>query len=216
MLGGDISARGMFGHPPVTLYTSTEAHGCLEKCVEQMGIGTNSLRRIPVDHMFHIRTDLLVDRIREDLREGLKPMCVIGSAGTVNTGAVDPLDELAEIASQYGLWLHIDGAYGGMAAALESQKDLFKGLDRADSIALDFHKWLYQPYEAGCALFKGWDASRKTFHHQVGVPVNGPHGRPAGGSPGPELPALPELQGPEDLDDLQGIRDGTIAAGDRG
>jgi glutamate/tyrosine decarboxylase-like PLP-dependent enzyme len=132
-----------------------------------MGIGTNNLRRIPVDHMFHIRTDLLVDRIREDLREGLKPMCVIGSAGTVNTGAVDPLDELAEIASQYGLWLHIDGAYGGMAAALESQKGLFRGLDRADSIALDFHKWLYQPYEAGCALFKGWDTSRKTFHHQA-------------------------------------------------
>jgi aromatic-L-amino-acid/L-tryptophan decarboxylase len=167
VLGEDIAARGMFGLPPVTLYTSTEAHGCLEKCVEQMGMGTNNLRRIPVDHKFHIRTDLLADRIRDDLQAGLKPMCIIGSAGTVNTGAVDPLDELAEIASQYGLWLHIDGAYGGMAAALESQKDVFKGLGRADSIALDFHKWLYQPYEAGCALFKGWDASRKTFHHQA-------------------------------------------------
>jgi glutamate/tyrosine decarboxylase-like PLP-dependent enzyme len=166
-LGADGARRGLFGLPPVTLYASTETHGCIDKCVEQMGIGTDNLRRIPVDPACHIRLDLLEARIREDLAAGLKPLCVIGNAGTVNTGAVDPLDELADIAARYGIWLHVDGAYGGMAAALASQRARFRGLERADSVALDFHKWLYQPYEAGCALFKGWDAARRTFQHQA-------------------------------------------------
>jgi glutamate/tyrosine decarboxylase-like PLP-dependent enzyme len=164
-LGDGIARDGLFATPPATLYGSTEVHGCIDKCVEQLGLGTRHFRRIPVDAAHHIRLDLLEAQIQADRAAGLRPFCLIGNAGTVNTGAVDPLEALADVAARHGLWFHVDGAYGGMAAAVEACRPKFRGLERADSVALDFHKWLYQPFEAGCALLRGWEGLRRTYHH---------------------------------------------------
>ena len=164
-LGDAVAREGLFSGPPATLYGSTEVHGCIEKCVELLGLGTGHYRRIPVDATHRIRLAQLEAQIQADRAAGLRPFCVIGNAGTVNTGAVDPLDALADIAARHKLWFHVDGAYGGMAAAVEACRPKFRGLERADSVALDFHKWLYQPFEAGCALFRDWEGLRRTYHH---------------------------------------------------
>jgi aromatic-L-amino-acid decarboxylase len=165
LLGDTIATDGLFAGPPATLYGSTEVHGCIDKSVELLGLGRRHFRRIPVDAAHHIRLDLLEQQIAADHEAGLRPFCVIGNAGTVNTGAVDPLDALADVAARHRLWLHVDGAYGGMAAAVEACRPKFRGLERADSVAIDFHKWLYQPFEGGCALFRGWEGLKRTFHH---------------------------------------------------
>ena len=164
-LGDAVAREGLFSGPPATLYGSTEVHGCIEKCVELLGLGTRHYRRIPVDAAHRIRLDLLGAQIEADRAAGLRPFCVIGNAGTVNTGAIDPLDSLADLAARHHLWFHVDGAYGGMAAAVEACRPKFRGLESANSVALDFHKWLYQPFEAGCALFRDWEGLRRTYHH---------------------------------------------------
>ena len=164
-LGDALAQDGLFAGPPATLYGSTEVHGCIDKCVELLGLGTRHYRRIPVDASHRIRLDLLEAQVQADHAAGLRPFCLIGNAGTVNTGAIDPLDALADLAARYHLWFHVDGAYGGMAAAVEACRPKFRGLERADSVALDFHKWLYQPFEAGCALFRDWDGLRRTYYH---------------------------------------------------
>ena len=102
-------------------------------------------------------------QIQEDINNGLRPFCLIGNAGTVNTGAIDDLDVLANLAEKYGLWYHIDGAYGALAGILDSLKKEYKGMERADSIALDFHKWLYVPFEGGCTLVRSWDKLKRTY-----------------------------------------------------
>ena len=107
--------------------------------------------------------EVLKKQIEKDLTLGLRPFCIIGNAGTVNTGAIDDLEALANLAEQYGLWFHVDGAYGGLAAILEDLKPQYKGMERADSIAIDFHKWLYQRFEGGCTLVRSWDGLRRTY-----------------------------------------------------
>ena len=119
-----------------------------------MGVGTDHIRHIPVDEDFKIRLDLLEEAIENDIAEGLQPFCIVGNAGTVNTGSIDPLEALADICKKYDLWFHVDAAYGGPAAGTELVGEEFKGLELADSLALDPHKWLYVPIEAGCALVR--------------------------------------------------------------
>jgi len=158
-----IRKKGLFGQKPFVVYASDEVHSCVDKSVELMGIGTDHLRKIKTDDHFQIRVDLLEEQIKCDLKNGLQPFCLIGNAGTVNTGAIDDLNGLADLAEKYGLWYHIDGAYGALAGVLDSTKKAYKGMDRADSIALDFHKWLYVPFEAGCTLVRSWDKLKRTY-----------------------------------------------------
>lgn len=163
----DIKQKGLFGMQPFTVYTSDQVHSCIDKSVQVLGIGTNQLRKIPTDDQFRIDTKQLRTKIEKDLNSGYRPFCIVGTAGTVNTGAIDDLDELANIAQEYKMWLHVDGAYGGLVASLENFREAYKGLDRADSIALDFHKWLYQPFEAGCTLVKSWSQLKRTYFKQA-------------------------------------------------
>ncbi len=163
----DIKKNGLFGQKPFTVYCSNETHNCVDKSVTMLGIGTNQLRRVQTNTDFTIDINALETTILADIEAGFTPFCIIGNAGTVNTGAIDDLTALSEIAKKYGLWLHIDGAYGGLASSLDALKSQYKGLENADSIALDFHKWLYQPFEIGCILVRNWDILRETYFKQA-------------------------------------------------
>ena len=144
-----------------TLYASTEVHMSIPKAVALLGIGREQLRLIPCDDRFRIRTDLLRKSIAADLAAGKKPIAVIGTAGTVATGSIDPLREMAEIAKEAGAWFHVDGAYGALAAVARPAD--FDGMALADSISLDPHKWLYQPLDCGCLLYRDQSQARRTF-----------------------------------------------------
>ena len=159
----DIANDGLKYGPQLTYYASTETHSCVDKSIDSLGIGKKNLRKIPVNKDFRINTEELEKQIVKDKSNGLYPICVIGNAGTVNTGAIDPLDKLAEICKKYNLWFHVDAAYGGPAASTDIAKHLFNGLEYADSVALDPHKWLYVPIEAGCALVKDIKTLREMF-----------------------------------------------------
>ncbi|HAA11331.1 MAG TPA: pyridoxal-dependent decarboxylase [Cytophagales bacterium] len=163
----NIREKGLFGIPPFTVYASQEVHSCVDKSLQVLGIGTRQLRKIATDEHYRMDPDALRDQVEKDKHEGFTPFCIVGTAGTVNTGAIDPLDILADIAEQYGMWYHIDGAYGVLAAALEELKPYYKGLERANSLALDFHKWLYQPFEAGCLMVKDWETLNQAYFKQA-------------------------------------------------
>ena len=163
----DARKRGLFNQTPLITYASTQTHSSIEKSIEVLGLGTDNLRKIPTSDDFTINLDALKKQIECDRRAGLTPFCIVGNAGTVNTGAIDPLSELAKIAESGNLWFHVDGAYGGLASALPELRHLYDGLERADSIALDFHKWLYQPFEIGVTLVKSYPQLQATFDKRV-------------------------------------------------
>jgi aromatic-L-amino-acid decarboxylase len=143
------------------VYASDEVHMSIAKAVAILGIGRANLRSIPVDDDFRMRTDALETAIAEDEREGRQPIAVVASSGTINTGAIDPLSEIARIAQAHHLWLHIDGAYGALAALAVPER--LEGLSRADSISLDAHKWLYQPLDCSVLLYRDPEVARSTF-----------------------------------------------------
>ena len=147
----------------VVVYASDEIHMSIPKSVALLGIGRDNLRLIPTDSDFRMIPEELEARILNDKKSGKTPVAVIASAGTVNTGAIDPLRLIAEIARRHGVWFHIDGAYGALAAMAERKK--FDGIELADSISLDPHKWLYQPLDCGCLLYRSSEAAQKTFAH---------------------------------------------------
>jgi aromatic-L-amino-acid/L-tryptophan decarboxylase len=151
------------GARPGTIYASEQIHMSIPKAIALLGIGRENLRLIPCDDKFQIRVDLLRASMERDVRAGLTPIAIVGSAGTVSTGSIDPLLELAEIARESGAWFHVDGAYGALAAIAEPAK--FAGLNRADSLSLDPHKWLYQPLDCGCLLYRDAEAARRAFSH---------------------------------------------------
>ena len=144
-----------------TLYASAQAHMSIPKAVALLGIGRQQLRLVPCDADHRIRLDLLRRALDEDRRAGLTPLAIVGSAGTVSTGSIDPLRDLATVAREAGAWFHVDGAFGALAAI--ARPELFDGLALADSISLDPHKWLYQPLDCGCVLYRDRDIARKTF-----------------------------------------------------
>ena len=147
---------------PMCIYASRETHHSMEKAAALLGIGHENVRKIGIDN-YKIRTDELVKRISEDRDAGRLPFCVVANAGTVMTGAVDPLQTVAGIARQFGLWLHVDAAYGGFAVLSDSARKLFAGIELADSVALDPHKWLYLPVDCGCVLYRDAATARATF-----------------------------------------------------
>lgn len=156
----DVRTHGIYSsNGRLLVYASSEAHTWLQKVADLSGLGTAAIRWIPVDEAFRMNTSVLRTQIQEDLRAGDLPFLVVGTAGTVSTGSVDPLPELAAICREYGLWFHVDGAYGAMAALLLASKECevpvdLQGIGEADSVAVDPHKWLYAPLEAGCALVR--------------------------------------------------------------
>jgi aromatic-L-amino-acid/L-tryptophan decarboxylase len=151
-----ISAGGM-------VYASSEVHMSIPKSIALLGIGRDNLRLIPTDGTFHMIPEELEIRIRQDKAAGRIPIAIVASAGTVSTGAIDPFPQIASIARRHGAWFHIDGAYGALAAM--SYRGKFDGLELADSISLDPHKWLYQPLDCGCLLYRSPEAARQTFSH---------------------------------------------------
>ncbi len=151
------------GARPCIVYASEQVHMAIPKAIALLGIGRSNLRLIPVDGELRMRTDALQAAIADDRKAGHSPIAIVATAGTVNTGAIDPLPDIADIAKREALWLHVDGAYGGLAALAEPGK--FRGLDRADSLALDAHKWLYQPMECGCLLYRDRQIAREAFSH---------------------------------------------------
>ena len=143
------------------IYASEQVHMAVPKAVAMLGIGRENLRYVPCDDFYRMVPSALEQAISADETQGRKPMAVVASAGTVNTGAVDPLPEIATIARAHDLWMHIDGAYGALAAIAIPHK--FDGLAQADSLSLDPHKWLYQPLDCGCLLYRDVRVARKTF-----------------------------------------------------
>jgi glutamate/tyrosine decarboxylase-like PLP-dependent enzyme len=149
------------GAQPCLVYASEEVHMSIPKAVALIGIGRDHLRLIETDDAFRIKTDALKEAIASDRAGGLRPAAIVASAGTITTGAVDPLSRLAEIARENELWLHVDGAYGAPAAMVEPAR--FNGLEHADSISLDAHKWLYQPLDCSLLLYRDPAIARTTF-----------------------------------------------------
>jgi len=155
--------RGLRAGSPVAVYASTEMHMSIPKAVALLGIGRENLRLIPVDAAYRMIPDRLEDALKRDKKSGITPVAVIANAGTVNTGAIDPLPQISEIATRYGTWLHVDGAYGALGAI--ALPDKFQGLALADSLTLDPHKWLYQPIDCGCLLYRDAAAAHRAFAH---------------------------------------------------
>ena len=149
------------------IYASSETHFSIAKATALLGIGRENVRFVAVDECFKIRVDDLVAKITADLEAGYLPFCVVANAGTVNTGAVDPLAEIREIADRFQLWMHVDGSYGAFAVLAKSARKFFAGLERADSIALDPHKWLYLPVDVGCVIYRAPEIARAAFAHEA-------------------------------------------------
>jgi aromatic-L-amino-acid decarboxylase len=165
--GWELHAKGMGGDGAtrLTVYTSAETHTWVQKAAELFGLGADAIRWIEVDSAQRMRTDRLRERIAEDRRAGYRPFLVIGTGGSVSTGAVDPLPEIAELCRAEGLWFHVDGAYGAPAARLPGAPPELAALGEADSVAVDPHKWFYAPLEAGCALVREPEMLRAPFTH---------------------------------------------------
>lgn len=163
-VGFDIKKLGLQGdRPPFTVYASQETHNSVDKAIELLGLGDTALRKIPVKQDYSIDVDALKRTIIEDRAKGLRPICIVGNAGTVNTGAFDDLNALADICEDENLWFHIDGAFGAWATLTPSFQHLVNGMERADSLAFDLHKWMYMQYEVGCCLIRHPEEHKKTF-----------------------------------------------------
>jgi len=145
------------------VYASDQAHMSIDKAVALLGLGKRNLRVVATDEDLRMRPDALAAAIAADRQAGKRPIAIVASAGAVSTGAIDPLPAIAAIARAEGLWLHVDGAYGALAAL--ARPDLFEGLALADSLSLDAHKWLYQPLDCGCLLFRDSAAARTAFSY---------------------------------------------------
>ncbi|CAH1651565.1 Aromatic-L-amino-acid decarboxylase [Hyphomicrobiales bacterium] len=164
MAGIDLREHGVAAlERPMRYYASDQVHSCHRKAVETLGLGNCALRRVPADAGGRIDIEALRAAIAQDRAAGFHPACLIGTAGTVNSGAVDDLDRLADIAAEEKLWFHVDGCIGALIAIAPRNAWRVKGIERADSIALDPHKWLHAPFEVGCALIRDRARHRNTF-----------------------------------------------------
>jgi aromatic-L-amino-acid/L-tryptophan decarboxylase len=167
----------------LTVYCSDQTHGWIDKGIELLGIGTDNLRKIATDSEGRIRVDSLRTAIDKDLRQGNIPVCVCGNAGAVHFGATDDLNQLADICKEYGLWFHVDGAFGAFAYLVPEMRADLHGMERADSLAVDLHKWMYLPFDIGCLLCQKTDVLERTFAHSQTYMKKTDRGLLAGGVP---------------------------------
>jgi|DewCreStandDraft_1066081.scaffolds.fasta_scaffold05102_3 aromatic-L-amino-acid decarboxylase len=160
-----IRTRGMAGRdlPRLRLYTSEQAHSSVEKAAIVLGLGQEGCRKIPTDGEYRMRADALEDAVREDLRAGWRPVCVVATVGTTSTTSVDPVDEVADVCERYGLWLHVDAAYGGAAAILPEMRWVLRGCERADSFLVNPHKWLFTPIDCTAFYTRRPEVLRRAF-----------------------------------------------------
>ncbi len=161
--GFDLRRNGVRDSPRLCMYASSETHFSVQKAVEFLGMGSESLRYIDVHDDLSIDVDALHAAVRRDREAGMRPIAVIGNAGTVNTAAMDDLEGLADVCAQENLWLHVDGAFGALAWLSPKLRPLLRGMERADSLSFDLHKWMYLPYDVGCTLVRRADEHRDTF-----------------------------------------------------
>jgi glutamate/tyrosine decarboxylase-like PLP-dependent enzyme len=162
--GIDVREHGVAAiEKPLRFYGSDQMHSCHRKAIEALGLGNRALRRIPTDRDLQIDLSALRMAINEDRAAGFRPACVIGTAGTVNTGAIDDLNGLARLAREEDLWFHVDGCIGALIAIAPGNSHRVAGIERADSVALDPHKWLHAPFEVGCALIRDASAHHGAF-----------------------------------------------------
>ena len=180
-LGHRVRGRGLKASArQLTAYASAEAHGCVRQAAELAGVGSDFLRSIETDAEGAMRLDLLRDAIREDRAAGLAPFLVVGTAGGVNFGAFDDLAALADLAASEKLWLHVDGAFGALTRLSAALAPLTRGLERADSVGFDFHKWAHVPYDAGFLLVRDRAAHKATFAAPATYLSRAPRGLAAG------------------------------------
>ncbi len=161
-LGETVRTRGLMG-VPLTAYASAAAHGCIPRALDMAGIGSDALRPIPADATHRMRIEALRAAIAEDQAAGKIPFLVVGTAGTVDTGAIDDLAAVAQVAQDARCWFHVDGAFGATAAFSPRLRPLLAGIEQADSLAFDFHKWAQVPYDAGCVLVRDPKLHIETF-----------------------------------------------------
>jgi aromatic-L-amino-acid/L-tryptophan decarboxylase len=180
-LAGIIRQKGLkFLDNQLVIYCSTETHNCLTKAAEIIGLGSDNLRKVPVNEKYQIKIEVLKMMLLADKQAGLLPFCIIGNAGTVNTGAIDPLDELLAIARQENCWFHVDGAFGALAKLVPAYQADLAAIEQADSLAFDFHKWLYVNYEVGCVLVREAKIHREAFALQANYLLSHERGLAAG------------------------------------
>ena len=164
---GDSAAAGLQDSGRrLVFYGSSETHNSVPKALRLLGVGESGWRAVPIDDAYRIDLEALQRQIAEDRADGLQPACVIGNAGTVNTGAIDDLPALVALCRREKLWFHIDGAFGAIAALSPALKSLVTGMEQADSLAFDLHKWLHIPYDAGCVLVRDRQAHTRPFVHE--------------------------------------------------
>jgi len=176
---------------PLAFYCSDQTHNSVSKALRLLGLGREALRSVPTNAAFEIDLAALERMIAEDRARGVRPACVIGNAGTVNAGATDDLEGLAAVAKREGMWFHVDGAFGAIAMLSPSLRTVMKGIERADSLAFDFHKWLHVQYDAGCVLVRSAEAHRKPFTEPASYLKGMGRGYAAG--PGQFWDSAPEL-----------------------
>jgi glutamate/tyrosine decarboxylase-like PLP-dependent enzyme len=163
-LGFEVRASGVAAEPRrLTAYTSNAVHGCVPKAMDIAGLGSDALRLIPTDSRFRIDKATLAEAIQRDREAGYTPFLVVGTAGTVNTGAVDDLAGLTDLCQREKLWFHVDGAFGALARLAPDLAPKLDGIERADSLAFDFHKWGQAPYDAGFILVRDGEAHKNAF-----------------------------------------------------
>jgi len=180
--GFDVREKGMQGGDQLLrVYCSTETHSWLKKAVELMGMGRASLGVVGVDDGYRMRMDELTDAVAGDRGRGYRPLCVVGSAGTVNTGATDDLSAIADLCVAEGMWFHVDGAFGALAYLSERLRPALSGMERADSLAFDLHKWGYVPYDVGCVLVRDAELHRAAFATDASYLTSLERGPVAGG-----------------------------------
>ena len=160
----DVRKAGLQdGLPRLVAYASSEAHGSVAKAIELLGLGRDNLRAVATDGDFRMDPAVLKSMIAADRASGHVPFCIVATAGTVNSGAIDPLETIADVCADQSIWMHVDGAFGSLAVLSEALKPRLNGIERADSLAFDFHKWLHVPYDAGCVLIRDGESHLATF-----------------------------------------------------
>jgi glutamate/tyrosine decarboxylase-like PLP-dependent enzyme len=190
--GLNVKEDGLF-HAPARMmfYGSSETHNSIIKGLQLLGFGKQSFCPIEAGADFKINISALQDAILRHKHDGLKPLCVIGNAGTVNTGAVDDLAALADLSAEHGLWFHVDGAIGAPLAISDTLRPMLRGMERADSLAFDLHKWMQMPYDVGCVLVRDESQHREAFSEAAGYLSRMPRGLCSGerwlSDYGPEL-----------------------------